>query len=149
MIELRKILKKAGSKAGIIAKIETPQAVDHIDEIIKLSDMIMVARGDLAVEIPAETVPLVQKMIVRKCNKAGKPVIVATQMFESMIHASTPTRAEVSDVANAVLDGADAVMLSEETTLGSYPIESVVMMNKVITATQKEMRNPHFLKHIV
>ncbi len=129
--ELRAILSKAKSKAGIISKIETPQAVDNIDEIISLSDAIMVARGDLAVEIPAENVPLVQKMIIKKCNIAGKPVITATQMLESMIKSPVPTRAEVSDVANAIIDGTDAIMLSEETTLGDFPFESVAMMTKI------------------
>jgi pyruvate kinase len=138
VLELRAILTKAKSKAGIISKIETPQAVENIDEIIELSDSIMVARGDLAVEIPAEDVPLVQKMIIKKCNKAGKPVITATQMLESMIHSPVPTRAEVSDVANAVLDGTDAIMLSEETTLGDFPLESVEVMSRVSRKIEKD-----------
>lgn len=131
IVELRDILDKAKCDARIIAKIETPQALKNIDEIIKLVDGIMVARGDLAVEIPAEDVPLVQKMLIQKCNQAGKPVITATQMLESMINSPVPTRAEVSDVANAILDGTDAIMLSEETTLGQFPVKAVQMMTRI------------------
>jgi len=129
--DLRNILKKNNSNAQIIAKIETPQALENIDEIIDLSDAVMVARGDLAVEIPAEQVPLAQKMLIEKCRLAGKPVITATQMLETMIDSPVPTRAEVSDVANAIFDGTDAVMLSEETTLGDYPVEAVSMMSRI------------------
>jgi pyruvate kinase len=136
--ELREILDKAKSKAGIISKIETPQALENIDEIIRLSDALMVARGDLAVEIPAEEVPLAQKMMIKKCNRAGIPVITATQMLESMIKSPVPTRAEVSDIANAILDGTDAVMLSEETTLGDFPIEAVSMMSRVAYQVEKD-----------
>ncbi len=137
--ELRDLLKAAKSKAQIISKIETPEALENIDEIIALSDAIMVARGDLAVEIPAEEVPLVQKMLIRKCNVVGKPVITATQMLESMIKSPVPTRAEVSDVANAIIDGTDAIMLSEETTLGEFPVEAVSMMTKIALSVEKDV----------
>ncbi len=136
--ELREILKSAGSKAGIVAKIETPQAVHNIDKIIEMADAIMVARGDLAIEIPAENVPLIQKMIIKKCNERAKPVITATQMLESMISSPVPTRAEVSDIANAILDGTDAIMLSEETTLGKYPVEAVKVMTRVAKHTEND-----------
>ncbi len=139
VIELRELLKKAKSKAGIISKIETPEALENIDEIIKLSDAIMVARGDLAIEIPAEDVPMAQKMIIRKCNALGKPVITATQMLESMIKSPVPTRAEVSDVANAIIDGTDAIMLSEETTLGDFPVEAVSMMTRIAKRIEGEI----------
>lgn len=139
--ELRAILLKNKSTARIIAKIETEEAIENIDAIIAEADGIMVARGDLAVEVPAEQVPLLQKMMVEKCNIAGKPVIVATQMMESMIKCPVPTRAEVSDVANSILDGADAVMLSEESALGEYPTETVSMMSRV--ALSVEGKYPH------
>ncbi len=137
--ELRDMLDKAKSKAAIISKIETPEALENIDEIINLSDAVMVARGDLAVEIPAEEVPLVQKMLIQKCNSLGKPVITATQMLESMIKSPVPTRAEVSDIANAIIDGTDAIMLSEETTLGEYPVEAVEMMTRIALRVEKDV----------
>jgi pyruvate kinase len=136
---LRKLLKKYNSTAQIVAKIETTEAIENIDAIIAATDVIMVARGDLAIEAGPEKVPSYQKQIVRKCNEVGKPVIVATQMLESMITTPVPTRAEVSDVANAIFDGADAVMLSEETTLGKYPVEAVSMMTEIAIRTETEI----------
>lgn len=135
MAEARKICK---GKVGLLAKIEKPQAVQRLDEIIELSDVIMVARGDLGVEMPLEEVPAIQKKMIRKCRKAGVPVVVATQMLESMIHSPVPTRAEVSDVANAVYEGADAIMLSAESAAGDYPVESVAMMNDIAEAIERD-----------
>ncbi len=140
--ELRKILAKnktAGVK--IISKIETQEAVDNLDAILAETDGVMVARGDLAIEVPAEQVPFIQKTLIQKCNKMGKPVITATQMLESMIKAPVPTRAEVNDVANAIYDGTDAVMLSEETTLGDHPLKAVEVMYRVSVQTEKHL--PH------
>ena len=134
--------KIIGNKALIISKLEKPSAIEDLDEIIALSDAIMVARGDLGVECPIETVPVLQKKIISACRKQAKPVIVATQMLESMIGSPTPTRAEVSDVATAVYDMADTVMLSAETAVGSYPVEAVEMMNHIISRVEHDQ---HFI----
>jgi pyruvate kinase len=125
-------------RAALLAKLEKPAAIDRLDEIVQLCDAIMVARGDLGVEMPPEDVPALQKRILRSCRSEGKPVIVATQMLDSMVNAPAPTRAEASDVATAVYDGADAVMLSAETASGSYPIEAVKMMNRIIRRTEQD-----------
>jgi pyruvate kinase len=135
---LRKILKEKGSNAKIIAKIEKPEAVENIREIILASDAIMVARGDLGIELPVEQIPMIQKTIVRKCIHRAKPVIIATQMMESMIDRVKPNRSEISDVANAVLEGADAVMLSGETAMGNHPSLVVETMSKIIAEVEKE-----------
>ncbi len=127
-----------GSKVKLIAKIEKPKAIEHLAEIVALSDAVMVARGDLGVEMPAEDVPVIQRQIIRTCRSLGKPVIVATQMLESMIHAPTPTRAEASDVATAIYDGVDAVMLSAESASGAFPVEAVTIMDRIIQRTEKD-----------
>jgi len=144
ILELKSIINKAKSTAKVIAKIEKPEAIDDIDNIIKTTDAIMVARGDLGVEIPFQEVPRIQKMIVKKSMKAAKPVIIATQMMESMMDNLTPSRAEVNDVANAVLDGADAVMLSGETSVGKFPTQVVEAMSKIITDVEKENALYHY-----
>ncbi len=134
---VHEIMREEGRKVPVIAKIEKPQAVENLEEIIDAFDAIMVARGDLGVELPLEQVPLVQKRAVELARRWAKPVIVATQMLESMISSSIPTRAETSDVANAVLDGADALMLSGETSVGSFPVETVSTMAKIIQSTEE------------
>ena len=144
IVALKKIITKAKSNAKVIAKIEKPEAIKEIDEIIEATDAIMVARGDLGVEIPFQEVPLAQKMIVKKSMKASKPVIIATQMMESMIDNITPTRAEVNDVANAVLDGADAVMLSGETSVGKHPIAVIEAMDKIIRDVETDSGLYHY-----
>ncbi len=138
VVRVHEIMAEEGVKIPVIAKIEKPQAVDNLDEIIDAFDGFMVARGDLGVELPLEEVPLVQKRIIRKARKWAKPVIVATQMLDSMISAPRPTRAETSDVANAVLDGTDAVMLSGETSVGAYPVETVLTMSRIVETTERQ-----------
>ena len=135
--ELKKIIEKHGHRAKVLAKIEKPEAIDRIDKIIKASNAIMVARGDLGVEMPMERLPLLQKEIIRKCIQWARPVIVATHMMDSMIKQPIPTRAEITDVANAVLDGADAVMLSGETSVGAHPVKVVEAMNKIIEQAEQ------------
>ncbi len=139
--EIRELLRSQGSRAGVISKIESMQALENIDAIIAAADGVMVARGDLGVEIPASDVPLTQKNIIRKCNARGTPVITATQMLESMTEHPRASRAEASDVANAVLDGTDAVMLSEETAIGSYPVEAFMFMAEVLEKVEMFFRD--------
>jgi len=147
--QLKKLLADNGSPALVIAKIEKAEALDQLDSIVQATDGVMVARGDLGVEIPIEKTPAAQKRIIKKCLQYRKPVIVATQMLESMHNSKQPTRAEVTDVANAILDGADACMLSGETAIGEYPIEAVTMMNKIMGETEKAFsaRNSRMTAH--
>jgi pyruvate kinase len=148
--DLKDIINIQNARARIIAKIEKPEAVADIDQIIKLADGIMIARGDLGVEVPFDEVPMIQKIIVEKCILQSKPVIIATQMMESMISNFRPTRAETNDVANAVLDGADALMLSAETSVGKYPVETINSMQRIINYTEinTNRRNPFEALHI-
>jgi pyruvate kinase len=139
VMQVRDILSKNRSDIPIISKIERGEAVKNFDKILAVSEGVMVARGDLGVEIPLPEVPLVQKEIIRKCNKAGKTVITATQMLESMINSSSPTRAEVTDIANAIMDGTDAVMLSAETSIGKYPVQAVKMMCSIAQETERRL----------
>ncbi len=136
--DIAELKKLVAGRAAVMAKLEKPQAIEHLDEIIEQSDGIMVARGDLGVEMPPEAVPPLQKRILAACRIAGRPTIVATQMLESMINAPTPTRAEVSDVATAVYDGTDAVMLSAESASGSYPVEAVTMMDRILKSVETD-----------
>ena len=145
--EIRKLIARCGGHMEIIPKIENLAGVKNIDEIIAVSDGIMVARGDLGVEIPAEDVPIVQKEIIKKCNAVGKPVIVATQMLETMTTNPRPTRAEVSDVGNAILDGADAIMLSGETASGKFPIEAVATMNRIAQRMENSLEYASMIEH--
>jgi pyruvate kinase len=143
IIELKHIISESRSTARVVAKIEKPEAIEDIDFIIRETDAVMVARGDLGVEIPMEKVPRLQKIIVEKCRQNAKPVIIATQMMESMIENISPTRAEVNDVANAVLDGADAVMLSGETSVGAHPIKVIESMAKIIQEVESDPKIYH------
>jgi pyruvate kinase len=139
VVDVHKIMDEVGRRVPVIAKVEKPQAVANMEAVVAAFDIVMVARGDLAVEYPLEKVPMVQKRLIELCRRNAKPVIVATQMMESMITNSRPTRAEASDVANAILDGADAVMLSAESSVGAYPIETVKTMSKIVAAADKEL----------
>jgi pyruvate kinase len=148
-IELvHEIMDQVGRRVPVIAKLEKPEAIDNLEAIVLAFDAIMVARGDLGVELPLEEVPLVQKRAIQMARENAKPVIVATQMLESMIHASRPTRAEASDVANAVLDGADAVMLSGETSVGAYPLEAVRTMARIVHAVEENSTSAPPLTHV-
>ena len=146
--EIKELLRaNGGERIDVIAKIENAEGVHNIDKIIKAADGVMVARGDLGVEIPAHKVPHIQKMIIRKCNESYKPVITATQMLDSMMRAPRPTRAEVTDVANAIYDGTDAIMLSGETAMGKYPEQAVQMMVKIAESTEPYMTHKRFLDY--
>jgi len=139
IISVKDILHREGASIPVIAKIEKPEAIDNMEEILKVADGVMVARGDLGVEISPERVPIIQKEIIQRCNEEAIPVITATQMLESMIYHPRPTRAEASDVANAIVDGTDALMLSGETAVGRYPVEAVTMMKRIAHATEENL----------
>ncbi|WP_071142326.1 pyruvate kinase [Acidaminococcus timonensis] len=146
-MEIRRLLESLGSHMGIIAKIENQEGVDNIDEILQVVDGVMVARGDLGVEIPMEDVPIVQKQIIAKCNAVGKPVVTATQMLESMITNYRATRAEANDIANSIFDGTDAIMLSGETASGAYPLEAVQTMARIAKRTEEAIDYVHVFQH--
>jgi pyruvate kinase len=146
VLAIRKLIEDAGADISIIAKIENEAGVTHLDEILKVADGLMVARGDLGVEIPAEEVPIVQKRMIEKCNRVGKPVITATQMLDSMIRNPRPTRAEASDIANAIFDGTDAIMLSGESAAGKYPVESVQTMARIAARSEEVLDYDALLK---
>ncbi|MDO8600468.1 MAG: pyruvate kinase [bacterium] len=139
VLALKRLMEKNGIERPVIAKIERSEAVKNINAIIEVADAVMVARGDLGLSLPPEKVPFIQDMIIKKCNHAGKSVITATQMLYSMVHEKTPTRAEVSDVAHAIMAGSDAVMLSEETAIGEYPVEAVAMMERIIVEAEAHL----------
>lgn len=143
--DLREARELVGDRAKIMAKLEKPQAIESLEEIVDLADAVMVARGDLGVELPPENVPPVQKRIVRYCRLTGKPVVIATQMLESMIESSTPTRAETNDIGNAIYDGVDAVMLSAETATGKYPVQAVEVMARIISKVEQD---PHYQEQV-
>jgi pyruvate kinase len=147
VMELKEIIAGRGLDTPVIAKIEKPQAVEHIKEILEVADGIMVARGDLGVETPLKQVPMVQKFLIAEANRVGKPVITATQMLASMVNSPRPTRAEVTDVANAILDGTDAVMLSEETAVGHYPVEAVRFLDGIARTTEANFPYDNWLHH--
>jgi pyruvate kinase len=149
VLEIRKILEERGSDIPIIAKIENREGIENLDAILDVSDGLMVARGDLGVEIPVEEVPLVQPRIIQKCNRLGKPVITATQMLDSMQRNPRPTRAEASDVANAIFDGTDALMLSGETAAGKYPVEAVRTMARIAVRTEESLNYEEILRQQV
>jgi pyruvate kinase len=144
--QVRALLQQRGADLPIISKIERGQAINHLEEVLRASDGVMVARGDLGVDIPLEQLPIVQKDIIRRCNILDKPVITATQMLESMVAAARPTRAEVTDVANAIFDGTDAVMLSAETSIGKYPVQAVAMMAKIASTTDGQLPHEQMLQ---
>lgn len=149
ILKVKNWLKKRKADVPVIAKIERPQALENINEIIEVCDGLMIARGDLGVEVPPEKVPLIQKNLIEKCNAAMKPVITATQMLESMTEHMNPTRAEATDVANAVIDGTDALMLSGETAIGKYPVEALKMMDRIISFTETHRHKTTLYKDII
>ncbi len=146
ILDLKRVIRQKGKDTPVIAKIEKIEAIRDLDAIIAAADAVMIARGDLGVELPSHEVPLLQKRITKKCNEVGKPVITATQMLESMIHNPRPTRAESSDVANAVFDGTDVVMLSAETSVGAYPVEAVIAMNDIIRSSEAGVAFNHTIR---